>query len=171
MRIVSLAALLSLMTAAHAVTITDQELLAFAAGPQFQFYKNDSSWLEFTPRGGGHAGFIRIRFNPLATADLDVYGKLPLGSEFRDGSLVVKEIRDDLNGSLSAIAIMLKMPAASNSNLGWVWGEYEADGRPIVSAGSNGRACVRCHSVTSANSPVRGDQGHRDFIRTFGLRP
>jgi hypothetical protein len=150
--------------------ITDQQLLSAAANEEFKFYKGDDSWLKFTPRGGGHSGFIRIKFNAPAQSVLDESGNLPVGGVFPAGSLVIKEIKDKIEDSWTILSIMLKSANAPNANQGWVWGEYEPNGDPIVSASSGGKSCIRCHSITNRNSPVAGDRGHRDFVRTFGLR-
>ena len=164
-------ALATSLTGTENGVITDAQLKEAAQGPGYVFYKNSPEWLRFTPRGGGHAGWIRIRFNDIAAAALGADGKLPEGTEFPAGSIVVKEIKDQIYDTESGHAIMVKAPNATNANKAWVWGEYEADDSIIVSAASAGRSCIRCHSATQENSPVSGDQGHRDYVRTFGLRP
>ncbi|MFQ3597560.1 MAG: cytochrome P460 family protein [Chloroherpetonaceae bacterium] len=154
----------------HAKTYTDSELFSLARAGDFTFYKNNPDTLPFTVGGGGHGGFIRVKFNPIASAVLTDSGKLPLNSTFPNGSLVVKEIYNNRGDSLTFLAVMLKNSAATNAAQNWVWGEYYADGRVLWPV-NRGADCVPCHSLTKTTSNVPGDFGHRDFVRTFGLRP
>ncbi len=151
-------------------TYVDSELFSLARAGDFAFYKNNPDTLPFTIGGGGHSGFIRVKFNPIAANALVDSGKLPLGSKFPNGSLVVKEIYNGRGDSLIFLAVMLKNSVATNAAQNWVWGEYYADGRVLWPV-NRGADCVPCHSLTSATSNVPGDLGHRDFVRTFGLRP
>lgn len=151
-------------------TYTDSELFSLARAGDFTFYKNNPDTLPFTVGGGGHGGFIRVKFNPIASAVLTDNGKLPLNSTFPNGSLVVKEIYNNRGDSLAFLTVMLKNSFATNAAQNWVWGEYYADGRVLWSV-NRGADCVPCHSFTSATSNISGDAGHRDFVRTFGLRP
>jgi len=154
----------------RAKTYTDSELFSLAQTGTFSFYKNNSDTLLFTPNGGGHGGFIRVKFNPIANAALTDNGKLPLNSTFPNGSLVVKEIYNNRGDTLAFLAVMLKEPTATNAAEGWVWGEYYADGRVLWTV-NRGADCVPCHRLTAQTSNIPGDLGHRDLVRTFGLRP
>lgn len=154
----------------RAKTYTDSELFNLARTGTFSFYKNNLDTLPFTPNGGGHGGFIRVKFNPIANAALTDNGKLPLNSTFPNGSLVVKEIYNNRGDTLAFLAVMLKETTATNAAEGWVWGEYYADGRVLWTV-NRGADCVPCHRLTAQTSNVPGDLGHRDFVRTFGLRP
>ncbi len=158
------------LTEERAKTYTDSELFSLARAGEFTFYKNNPDTLPFTVGGGGHGGFIRVKFNPIASAALTDGGKLPLHSTFPNGSLVVKEIYNNSGDTLVFLAVMLKNSAATNAAQNWVWGEYDADGRVLWTV-NRGADCVPCHSFTSATSNIPGDFGHRDFVRTFGLRP
>jgi hypothetical protein len=154
----------------RAKTYSDSELYELARAGKFNFYKNNSDTLPFTPNGGGHGGFIRVKFNQTATAALTDNGKLPPNSGFPNGSLVVKEIYNNKGDTLIFLAVMLKEATSTNAAAGWVWGEYYADGR-VLWPTNRGAECAPCHSLTAQTSNVPGDLGHRDLVRTFGLRP
>ncbi|MBC8043225.1 MAG: cytochrome P460 family protein [Rhizobacter sp.] len=157
------------------VTVSDADLLALTAAPGFAFYKNAPDTLPFTLNGGGHNNsFIRVRFNAKAQSVLTDGGKLPVGGRFPDSALIVKDIYTAKGGTLLATAIMLRLPAAANADAnGWVWGEYNSASasNPPAPASQKGSQCTACHSTTAASSPVSGDTGNRDYVRTFGLRP
>jgi hypothetical protein len=152
------------------VAITDDALFDKAFETGYTFYMGNSDTLGYTPLGGGHSGLIRVRFNAIAQSALGTDGRLPSGAVFPSGSLVVKELYQQRGGPLYAIAIMLKSPSDPNAASGWVWGEYYADRRKVAPVANKGSQCVGCHSITATNSPVPDDSGHRDFVRTFGLR-
>lgn len=153
-------------------TVTDAELVALAAQSGYAFYRNSPDSLDFTPDGGGHGGKIQVRFNAAAQPSLTDNGKLPVGARFPEGSVVVKDIY--FPGSY-LLAVMLKRAGATNADSGWVWGEYIVRENGVVetaySASEKGAVCTSCHSLTADSSTVAGDEGHRDHVRTFGLRP
>lgn len=152
--------------------ILDSELLALAREPGFEFYRGSDARLPFTSRGGGHGGYIRVRFNRIALSALGSDGKLPEGSAFPEGAVIVKELYADLSGPQAGQAIIRKSLAAPNATADWVWAEYDPSDAPLpgASAIAKGLSCVGCHSLTAETSPVPGDSGNRDLVRTFGLR-
>lgn len=151
--------------------VTDEDLFAQSQDGDFTFFRNDDRRLPFTPGGGGHSGWIRMRFNPTAQSALDEQGDLPVGSTFPEGSVIVKETYDgETDPEPRLINVMRKAPSDPNAGGGWVWGEYRNDGSPVVAVSQKGQSCVSCHSITAENSPVAGDLGNRDLVRTFGLR-
>jgi hypothetical protein len=150
--------------------LTDSELFSQNSASGYTFFKNNSDTLAFTPNGGGHGGFIRVKFNSIAQAALDSTGHLPAGANFPNGSVVVKEIYQSKGGILQKVAVMYKSSSDPNHGANWVWGEYNADGSNVAPVSLKGSACVSCHSRTSSNSEVPGDRGNSDLVRTFGLR-
>ena len=109
--------------------------------------------------GNSPHGFERVRFNATAKAALDTTGKLPSGSSFPTGSVIVKEIYTSATGSLNLFAVMKKDPSSSVSGSGYQWAEFTPDGGATFSTGKKGNGCISCHSGS----------GNRDLVRTFDL--
>ena len=140
---------------------TDATLLAKASATSgFTYYKNSPLIYRSSPQSG-HTGYFRVRFNDIALNALTDGGKLPAGGTFPAGSLVVKELHGDSAGTdLIGYAVMEKLPADSNANQGWLWGEYVLSGAGGTRISSKGNICVSCHSMND-----------RDKIRVFNLFP
>jgi hypothetical protein len=151
--------------------LTDAALFQLARSGSFTFYKNSPDTLRFTPSGGGHGGFIRVKFNAVAAQALTDSGRLPTTRPFPDEAMVVKEIYNRSGDTLSLLAVMIKRPDDPNAAGGWVWGEYFPNGDTLVGVRRGNNQCLGCHSRTAQTSNVPGDRGHRDYVRTFGLRP
>ena len=109
--------------------------------------------------GNSPHGFERVRFNSIAQAALGTTGKLPAGSSFPTGSVIVKEIYSSATGSINLYAVMKKDPSSSVSGSGYQWAEFKPDGTTSFSTGKKGDGCISCHSG-SAN---------RDLVKTFDL--
>ena len=101
-----------------------------------------------------------MKYNATAIAAMTDSGRLPSGSFFPMGSLIVKELFDAPTGPVSAYAIMRKVPGNTNAEGGWLWGEYYADGRVVHNVAQKGDGCISCHSTNS-----------RDYNRVFDLFP
>ncbi|CAN5765986.1 hypothetical protein BH11BAC7_BH11BAC7_13610 [soil metagenome] len=126
-----------------------------ANGSGLSFYKGVDS--VFSPAGGSPHGNFKLKFNSKAASVLDVDGKLPAGSSFPDGSLIVKEA---FAGSGDMFyAVMKKDSKSKFAAEGWLWGEYKTDGTVINNVKEKGASCTSCHS----NSP------NRDHVRSFDL--
>jgi len=110
-------------------------------------------------QGNSPHGFERVRFNAAAQAALDTTGKLPAGSSFPTGSVIVKEIYSSATGSINLYAVMKKDPSSSVSGSGYQWAEFKPDGSVVFSSGKKGDGCISCHSAA----------GNRDLVRTFDL--
>lgn len=108
--------------------------------------------------GGAH-GFIKVRFNSIAAAALDSTGKLPVGSSFPPGSVIVKEIFSSLSGGLNLYAVMKKDPSDKYAGSGWIWGEYKPGGDVVFSVAKKGNGCISCHS----------NPDNRDLTKVFDL--
>ena len=139
---------------------TDQALLAKASkvGGMY-YYKNDTTIHRSSPQSA-HAGYFRVRFNSIARTALTDGGKLPAGSYFPEGSLVVKELHNDSSGNnMIGYAVIEKLPSDTSASEGWVWAEYvtNSNGYKI---GGKGAICISCHSMND-----------RDNIRVFNLFP
>ena len=109
--------------------------------------------------GNSPHGFERVRFNGIAQAALDTTGKLPAGSSFPTGSVIVKEIYSSATGTIDLYAVMKKDPSSSFSGSGYEWAEFKPDGTATYSTANKGSGCISCHAG-SAN---------RDLVRTFNL--
>lgn len=104
--------------------------------------------------------FERVRINTIGNGVLDSNGRLPKGTVFPNGTIIVKEAYDGLNGKLIQYAIMKKEPANRYANNGWLWYEVNIDGTNPFSIGLKGLKCIKCHT-SFANT---------DATRTFDLR-
>jgi hypothetical protein len=115
----------------------------------FVYYKNDPG----TILSGAHGphGTFKLKFNHKAYAQLTDGGKLPVGSVFSDGSMVVKEILR--SGNLVKYAIMYKL------NGSWLWAEWTPDLVKDLSVNDNSSICTTCHSQS----------GNRDFVNAFSF--
>ena len=109
--------------------------------------------------GNSPHGFERVRFNSIAQAALDSTGKLPSGASFPDGAIIVKDIYSSAVGSINLYAVMKKATTNSAAGSGYLWAEFETDGKAAFSISKKGDGCISCHSG-SAN---------RDLVRTFDL--
>ena len=140
--------------------LTDESLYqTIKSSTDYTFYKDDNS-IKASSKATAHGPWFRVRFNKIAAAALTDNGKLPVGSTFPEGSIVVKELYETQQGGLKYIAVMQKASKNENQNATWVWGEYEADGKVYNGIGTKGSACVGCHS-----------SGDRDKVRLFELFP
>ncbi len=124
----------------------------------FTYYQNSNTYLPSSSASGHGEPYFRVRFNQIAYTALTDSGRLPAGSVFPEGSLVVKELYDNTNGALKLIAIMEKTASNSLAANGWLWSEYKADGKLVVSVNDKGKACTGCHSTND-----------RDYTRVFDL--
>lgn len=125
----------------------------------FNWYKNDSQRIQ-SANASAHSPWMRLRFNKIAIGAFNDSGKLATNRQFPAGSLVVKELFEGPTDSLRYYAVMYKNPEHPNQFGGWLWGEYEADGRALISLSSRGSLCVSCHQ-----------QNARDWVRSFDLHP
>lgn len=116
----------------------------------FVYYKNDPGTI-YSGANGPH-GTFQLKFNHKAYAQLTDGGKLPVGSVFSDGSMIVKEILR--GGSLVKYAVMYKLKGA------WLWGEWTPDLKvKDISVNDNSSICTTCHS----------QGGNRDMVNTFSF--
>ena len=115
----------------------------------FVYYKNDPSAV-YSGSNGPH-GTFKLKFNHKAYSQLTDGGKLPVGSVFTDGSMVVKEIVS--GGKLTKYALMYKLKGA------WLWAEFTPDLVKDLSVNDNSSLCTSCHSQA----------GNRDLVNTFSF--
>ena len=78
-------------------------------------------------------------------------GKLPVGSKFPDGSLIMKDITD--GSTISLYAFMYKYSGS------WIWGEVKPDGNILHSVNGDEGICTGCHSQS----------GNRDLVVSFNF--
>jgi hypothetical protein len=123
----------------------------------FYYYKNNTAILE-SSKPSAHNKYFRMRYNKIAFDAMTDNGKLPIGKQFPEGSLVVKELYDSKSGSVVLLAVMSKETGNENLASGWLWGEYSPSGSTVYSISKKGSACVSCHSTDA-----------RDYTRVFDL--
>lgn len=121
----------------------DKELYDETVNSSFTYYQNNNAILNAA--GNSPHGSFKLKFNGTAQAALDSSGKLPVGSEFPSGSLIVKEVYSG-GTSLSLYAIMKKAPGNANAGSNWLWSEYKPDGETVFSVTNKGSGCIGCHS-------------------------
>ena len=135
----------------------DNALFAFVGQSGYTYYVGTPGITAGV--GNSPHGFERVRFNATAKAALDTTGKLPAGSSFPTGSVIVKEIYNSAAGSINLYAVMKKDPTSTVSGSGYQWAEFKPDGTATFSTGKKGDGCISCHSGS----------GNRDLLRTFDL--
>lgn len=117
-------------------------------------YQNNDTILG--PGGSSPHGPFKLKFNTIAALQFGTDGKLPTGSTFQNGSLIVKEVYSGT--TLTLYAVMKKDDSKFSAN-GWLWAEYAPDGKTKYSIGEKGKSCTSCH-LTNAN---------RDLTKSFDL--
>lgn len=120
----------------------------------FHFYQLKDTVLE--PTGGSPHGPFRLRFNNPAFQALDTSGKLPEGSKFPDGSIVLKELIS--NGKVSGYVALKKSNSHKSAEKGWLWYGFNKDGSIKYDKADKGNSCTGCHSASS-----------RDFVLSFDI--
>lgn len=141
---------------------TNEDVALFqrsTAATGFTWYKGDDTKLVSTIPGA-HNTYVRVRFNSIAQGALTDNGKLPVGGTFPEGSLIVKESYDSGN-NFTVYAVMEKAPNNSAAGEGWLWAEYEADGKVVHSITKSNTGCINCHN----------DSGNQDFVMLFDRFP
>jgi hypothetical protein len=111
----------------------------------FYYYKNQD--VEYSGNSGPH-GIFKLSFNNIAKQALTDNDKLPIGSKFPDGSLVLKDIK-----SPAWYAFMYKKSGS------WLWGEISKTGDVIFSVNTEPNLCVNCHNQS----------GNRDLVVSFNF--
>lgn len=125
----------------------------------FYWYQNSNVRLT-SANASAHSPFMRVRYNSIAAAVLSDNGKLPVNGIFPRGSLIVKELFESETDTLRYLAVMYKDSLHPQQAFGWVWGEYEVNGTPLITLNSRGNICTSCHQSNS-----------RDMTRLFDLHP
>ena len=118
----------------------------------FTYYQGGNT---LTPNPASPHGAFKLRFNATAASALDGTGKLPTGSTFPSGSVLVKEVYS--SGNLTIYAVMKKDPSDVSSAGGWLWAEINPNGTPFISTKLQGVSCIGCH----------GESPNRNLTRTF----
>lgn len=105
-----------------------------------------------------HRTVVRVRINAVAAAALR-NGKLPAGTSFPLGSVILKEIRAASGAPISVYAVLYKDPTSAMAANGWLWAEFNPDGSSVYSINARGSACTSCHSLEQGRT--------NDLVRTF----
>lgn len=112
----------------------------------FNWYKNSANALNKSSGSGHPNPKLRTRYNATASQFLDANGMVMAGTEFTEGSLIVKELLSS-NESLDRYAILYKDSDNEYADdQGWVWGYMDADGTVAESATKKGTSCIGCHN-------------------------
>ena len=126
-------------------TVSDADLKTLIqANPNWVYYKRSTTPItrSSVPHPEQQA---LVRFNPQASTQLDASGKVKTAASFPDSSVIVKEL--STNGVLGTYAVMMKLRNSASAGFGgWIWAEYERDGRVRYSTSGRGAACSSCHS-------------------------
>ncbi|MBI3519665.1 MAG: hypothetical protein HY062_09955 [Bacteroidetes bacterium] len=112
----------------------------------FTYYKNAPGMIY--PGTNGPHGAFKLKFNKIATTSLTDNGKLPVGQQFPNGSMIVKEVQS--NGMY---ALMFKKEGT------WLWAEINADGSSAYSVNKDPSVCTSCHAQS----------GQRDLVVSFNF--
>jgi len=126
---------------------TDNELYAMAKSTSgFTTYKKTNTLLNKSNGSGHSEPFLKTRYNSNGALNLDINGKVIIGSNFADGSLIVKELYSD-NTTIAKYAILYKKKGHKNADInGWVWGYLNANGEVLEPSANKGAGCISCHS-------------------------
>ncbi len=138
-------------------SISDDELFSLAEQTDFHYYINPDTIIP----GAGNSphGYFKVKFNDIALEALDSTGKLPAGTTFPKGAVIVKELVNNTTAAITHYAVMKKSSTDFNSNAGWIWGEYLKSDKTGYSVINKGTVCIGCHN----NNP------NRDLVRLFDL--
>ena len=131
----------------EAASGTDKEMLDLAkVSTGFTWFKNAPELLAKSAGSGHPQPLFRTRYNTVAASKLDADGKIILGAEFPEGSLIVKELYDN-NTTFGRYAMLYKKSSSPDADAnGWVWGYINADGSAAEPASNKGTSCISCHS-------------------------
>ena len=134
---------------------TNDKLYEESKSSDLTFYKGKDTI--YNAKGGSPHGNFKLKFNSQATASLGNDGKLPVGNNFSEGSLIVKEVYS--GNELTLYAVMKKDSKSSYASNNWVWAEYNPNGEVVYNVTELGKSCTGCHSSGTA----------RDFTKSFDL--
>lgn len=129
------------------VPITDSELYQMSNTTSgFVWYKHTDTLLVKSLGSGHQPPFLRTRFSSIAATKLDNAGKIQSGIVFPEGSLIVKELRNDPI-TLVRYAVMYKKTGDPNADTnGWLWTYINPDGSSAIPISDKGNQCISCHS-------------------------
>lgn len=139
--------------------VMDQTLVNLAQNStSFTYFRNSTDTLATDP-SSDHGAFMRVRMNPRAVASMNDSVNNLNEALFPDESMIVKEMYNFKGGPLTGFVIMYKLRSGSDSNGGWLWGEYQSDGTPFYPVSKKGDRCIGCHQQST----------NADLVRTFSL--
>lgn len=140
---------------------SDSDLFAFVTQTQpfstYALFPNLNADAEgILAASSAHQPLIRVSLNATAAGALKD-GRLPRGTAFPDGSVILKEV---LTGRTPTVyAIMYRDRNNANAGNGWLWAEIRPSGSVEYSIARRGAACAGCHSL--------GDGPQNDLVRIF----
>lgn len=129
------------------VTVTDKELFELAKyNPAHSWFKKNDTIYSKSTASGHSQPFLKTRYNSVAYSKFDSLGNLNDTSVFPEGSLIIKELLDEMY-QIDRYAILYKNSTHEFADdKGWVWGYLNKDGSVIVSSSLKGNSCISCHS-------------------------
>lgn len=111
----------------------------------FVWYKLSDELLDKSAGSGHNSPYLRTRYNNIAANQLDSIGKVKEGAVFAEGSLIVKELRENEN-TLTRYSILYKQSDHKYADdQGWLWGYINEDKTVRISAEEKGSSCIGCH--------------------------
>ena len=114
----------------------------------------DASWSYFNrspipivrssrPHPQSHA---LVRYNAIASTQLDASGRVRSGAVFPDSSIIVKALSN--GGAVETYAVMMRLRGSASAGYGgWIWAEFGPDGAVKYSTAGRGASCAPCHST------------------------
>jgi len=126
--------------------VSDADLFALTRrGPAWTFYKRSPNPISRASVPHPEAQAL-VRYNAVATTQLDAAGKVRSGATFPDSSVIVKELSS--GSGVNVYAVMMKLNGSASAGFGgWIWAEFTANGGTKYSTSGRGGACSSCHSV------------------------
>lgn len=118
-----------------------EDLYEESTASDLKLYQNKDSIM--SQAGTSPHGPFKLKFNALATSQFGSDGRFPAGGTFKNGSLIVKEAH---SGGVLAVYAVMKKDDSKFSGSGWLWAEYDTDGKAIYSIAEKGKSCIGCHS-------------------------
>jgi hypothetical protein len=119
--------------AAQAEALWD-EMNGYSGWPQV------APWEGVQASGAAHGAFVQIWVNDVAQA-----GAAAGGTDFAEGSVLVKESYDSADGGATGVTAMKKTGGAGDG--GWIFAKFGVDGTVELAGDEASGGCAGCHSA------------------------
>ncbi len=133
--------------------LSDDEIIALADDYESGGFTEMSDG-DFTSAHGGAT--VAVFINDDAVADYNAIDTVAMtGPTFAEGTMIIKQHKDGVDGAHTARTIMYKQPEGYSDTGNWWWARVEEDGtRTVVSASPAG--CLDCHTDVEGSDYVYG---------------